>query len=278
MRKRRRTEISRGYDTIRRLIPQSWKNAVASILCSRLVGEVIRVLFRDRIPHGRHRIFVDSQLVTPRTIAFIYFGFYERAEINLVARFLPRNYDVVEFGASLGVNSCNIASKLKTGHRLVCVEADPNLARLAARTIALNGYEDRVTMVNAAIDYSGAPKISLYRGDDSLSSSTFAPKGAASDKIDVNTLTLRKILDDHAIDDYSLVTDIEGAEFAVLLNEKEALKRCRAIVIEIEPCVYRGENYPRSRIRDMIVALGFSEIYAYGSCAAFLRNASLSTR
>jgi FkbM family methyltransferase len=267
-----------GIDAVRRLIPQAWKDAVAGVLCSTAVGDALRRFFRGKIPHRGHRILVDSQRVPPRTVAYIYFGLYERAEIDLVARFLPPDHDVVEFGASLGVNSCCIASKLMMGRRVVCVEADPDLARLASRTIALNGYVDRVTIVNAAVDYTGAARISLHRGDDTLSASIFGPKGTVGGKIDVDTLTLRKLLDDWAIGEYSLVTDIEGAELAVLVDDREALKRCRAIIIEIECCVYRGESYSRSRIRDMIVELGFVEAYAYGPCAAFLRDRSVATR
>ena len=267
----------RGLDPIRRLIPQAWKGAAAGVLCSKQVGKHLLKRFNNEIPHRGHRILVDPQLVSARTVAFIYFGLYERAEIDLVARFLPRNCDVVELGASLGVNSCNIASKLIGGRRLICVEADPKLAGLAARTIALNGYQDKVTMVPAAVDYSGAPRISLYRGDDTLSASTLGSRGTGGE-IEVDTVTLRKILNDHAIDDYSLVADVEGAELAILLNDEAALERCRAIIIEIEPCLYRGETYSRDRIRGIILAHGFVEAYAYGPCAAFLREESLRPR
>ncbi len=265
----------RGLDAIRRLIPQSWKDAVAGMLCSELVGGSLRRFFHDEIPHRGHRILVDPRRVSARTVAFIYFGLYERAEVDLVARFLPDSYDVVELGASLGVNSCNIASKLRSGRRLVCVEADPELARLAARTLALNGYGDRATVVSAAVDYGGAPRIALYRGDDTLSATTLGTGGIGG--IEVDAVTLREILDDHALGDYSLVADIEGAELAVLLNEEAALKRCRAIIIEIEPCLYRGEKYSHRQIRDVILAHGFVEAYAYGPCAAFLRDDPLPT-
>jgi FkbM family methyltransferase len=261
----------RTLDAMRRLTPQSWKGAAASLLCSKAVGRRLRLHFHDQIPHRGHRILVDPERVSATTVALIYAGLYERAEIDLVARFLPSDCDVVELGASLGVNSCNIASKLTPGRRLVCVEADPELTSLAARTIALNGYDDRVAIVSAAVDYSGAPRILLHRGDDTLSANTVGARGTGGE-IEVETITLRKILDDHAIDDYSLVADVEGAELALLLNEEEALKRCRAIIIEIEPCSYRGESYSRERIRDIILARRFVEAYVYGSCAAFLRD------
>jgi FkbM family methyltransferase len=261
----------RGLDGIRRAIPQALKEAAAGVLCSKPVGGTLRAIFNEGIPHRGHRILVDHHRVSATMVAFIYFGIYERAEIDLVAQFLPRDCDVVELGASLGVNSCNIASKLMPGCRLISVEADPVLADLAARTMARNGYDGTANVVCAAVDYSGMSRTMLYRGDDTLSANTLGVRGAGGE-IEVETITLRQILDDHAIDDYSLVTDIEGAELALLLNEEEALKRCRAIIMEIAPCSFRGEFYSRDRIRDAIIAHGFVEAYAYGSCAAFLRN------
>ncbi len=247
---------------------------VVNVLCSPPVGESLCSLFHGAIPHRGHRILVDRQFVTPTTVARIYFGSYEQAEISLVACFLPPNYDVIELGASLGVNSCNIASRLDSGRRLICVEADPRLAELATQTITLNGYAEKATVVNAAVDYSGAPRVLLHRGDDSLSANIVGCDEVLDDTVEVDAITLHEILDDRQIDDYSLVTDIEGAELALLLNEEAALERCRAIIIEIEAWDYCGETYSQNRIRNLILALGFVEAYTYGRCVAFLRDHS----
>jgi hypothetical protein len=85
-------------------------------------------------------------------------------------------------------------------------------------------------------------------------------------------LTLGALLERHNIGEYTIVSDIEGAEIAILLNETEVLKRCRALIIELESCTYRGEHYSLGRIRDIISGLGFVGAYGYGPCAAFLRE------
>jgi FkbM family methyltransferase len=266
--------VSRGCtrDALRRAVPQAWKNAVASVICSRPVGDVIRRVFRDRIPHQGHRILVENaDVVSSQMVANIFFGIYERAEIDLVRRFLPKHLDVVELGASLGVNTCTIARNTATQRMVIGVEADPVLCAMATRTLALNGYGDRVTLVNAAIDYSGQDQVIMRRGADNLSGS-LSDDGTFRSTYKVVAVTLGRLLTQHHLGDYSLVADIEGAEVAILLADRKALERCRAIIIEIEDGSHAGQFLTRKEIRELIADLGFLLQYQYGPCAAFARR------
>jgi FkbM family methyltransferase len=258
-------------DAVRRVIPQSAKDGLASLLCSPLVGESLRKIYQNKIPHRGHRIFVDTPRVAARTVAMIFFQIYERAEVDMVTRLLPDNCDVIELGSSLGVNCCNIASKIRKGTRLVSVEADPELAELARRSVALNGYGHKVTILNAAISYE-SQTVALVRGADTMSATVTDSVNSGTDA-SITTLRLRNILEQYAIGDYSLVADIEGAEIGVLLEDRPALERCKAIIIEIEDGIHGEKRYSYEDIRSLILELGFVEAYAYGKVSTFLRRA-----
>lgn len=207
------------------------KVTIARILTCNMFGRVIAYLFQDRIPSGPCKILTRYALLTPREKASIFWGLYERAELSFCRSFLSRDLDIVELGSSIGVVSSHLGTL--SARRLVCVEANPDLAAVAKSNIALNCPGRPFTVLNRAIDYhpSKRPLVGFAGGGDTISGHIVEPE-ALDARYLVETTTLSRLLSDTGIEEYVLVADIEGAEAAIVLNDGEALLKCRQMVIE----------------------------------------------
>jgi FkbM family methyltransferase len=216
------------------------KAFAVSILCHPLVGRLLRVVFGGRIPSLRFRgwrIDTRSPAVTPRTVATIFWGVYESAELRLVERHLRRDLDVIECGSSLGGVSSAIARRLEPGRRMVCVEANPALVPLLERNVKANAPDTQVTVVNRAIDYERA-EVTFFQGDTSTGGRTSSTTGNPG--VSIPATRLGDLLAEHGIGDYVLVSDIEGAEIGFITHDVAALAGCRQILLELHAGIYYG--------------------------------------
>jgi len=86
----------------------SLKIAVAKFVTARLIGELVAVAYRNKIPFRGLRFSTADPQIHPRVKASLFWGLYESAEIRFVNAYLPRSIDVVELGSSIGVVSCSV--------------------------------------------------------------------------------------------------------------------------------------------------------------------------
>jgi FkbM family methyltransferase len=211
------------------------KVRIASALCSEFVGTIIARVLEDRIPYRGCIIGTESSRVTSGMKASIFWRFYESAEARFILRYLPRGVPVIELGASIGVVTTLLARMTAPSTRIVAVEADPELANIARRNVALNGEESRVEVVHSAISYETAPggMAELCRAGDNISGRLRVDEAPGPEEsLRVPATTLSRILDERQIGGYVLVSDIEGAEAELFDREREALGRCAAAVVE----------------------------------------------
>lgn len=164
---------------------------------------------------------VTSPLVSAWVKSLIFWGFYEKSEVMFIQKYLDHQKDVIELGGSIGVVYSQIAKRLPKGRRLVTVEADPRLIAVLERNIGLNVRGADAFVVHGAVDYGGTSSICLRFGDSNLSGAV-APQGSSSG-IDVPTLRLSDLCERFGIARFTLVSDIEGAEAALVRGEQAAL-------------------------------------------------------
>src|ERR1700730_12780210 len=81
----------------------SVKRVIARIICHPLIGRIISLVFRDRIPSRGSLIHTKDKAVVPSVKAALFWGLYESAEVRFVKEFLRSDLDVIELGSSLGV-------------------------------------------------------------------------------------------------------------------------------------------------------------------------------
>jgi FkbM family methyltransferase len=214
---------------LRRLLPLQAKRLVGGIIAGNLAGACIRRFSGGVLTHRNARVCIDHPRVTNTMVAQLYWKIYERAELDQITRFLPRDADVLEVGGSSGITTLLLASLLNPERKIVSVEADPELSSLAAKNCRTNGLAERVTFVSAAVDYENA-QVSFHQGSEAIYGRIEKTAGSAG-TISVPATTLSQLAAQHGLRDYTLVMDIEGAEWEVLRHGD--LRGARRILAEL---------------------------------------------
>lgn len=245
------------------------KVLIASALCQPPVGRLLGQLLRDRIPNRGCVIDVADPAVSASIKARLFFGFYESAEIRFVQRYLPRNIDVVELGASLGGVSAQIARKLEPGRRLVCVEANAVLLPLLELNVRANAKGVDLMVLHGAIDYaSSAETVAFMKAEQNIDS-RLAREGEESRSVSVPRIDLSWLLEHHRIGDYVLVSDVEGAEAGLIQCDKPALARCRLIIAELHATRFKGGDLGVDDLVRGLEERGFAVVDRRGPVCVF---------
>jgi len=243
------------------------KKIAFSLLTSGVARWLIGLRFGDTVPFRGTRIRTRTKgsFEAPLLLA----GIYERAEIDFVHRYLPVDQPVVELGASLGGNSCQIAQRLSQGVRMTCVEANPEIVEILRHNIAANCGTRPVEVVHAMVgDRVGEGTLEI--GGSTLASGAGR---AGVRRATVPMLTLREIAARAGATPYSLVSDIEGAEIAVFLEQREALAGCNFMVVECHAAEFRGRHYTLDEVLALPLADGSWEMLdRYHAVAVYRRT------
>ena len=250
------------------VIPLVLKRKLAIVLSNKYTGFLLGLVYRNKIPF--HGVIVDtgkSEFVRRKTVSDLFFKIYERAEIDHVRSHLDGTYDVIELGGSIGVNSMQIKKKLYPGKQLLIVEAAPHLAQILQSNLDLNALNQDVKVLNRAIDYSGAKEVHFCVEESSLSGKVNS--ASTSKTVTVGTTNLLEIITENSFGEFVLVSDIEGMEIPIFLEDQDALKNCKQIFLEIDGVEYKGEKFSINDIICQIEGLGFEIIDQYHNCVCF---------
>jgi FkbM family methyltransferase len=250
------------------------KDVVAGILVNETTGMLIGRVLRERIPCRGCAIDTSQPAVSGVVKAMLLLRMYESAEQRFVARYMRTDLDVVELGSSLGVVTSQIARRLQRGRRIVAVEANEALLPIIRANVKRNAPQVAVELVHGAIDHSGASEVELVLGPHSFAGHVghvgSEHPGAPSRR--VQALTLRKVLADHGLGDYVLVSDIEGAEAGIIAEEHDALARCRQLLCELHDARRGDRVYSAADLSRLLRSShGFRLRDHYGNVCVFER-------
>jgi FkbM family methyltransferase len=195
-------------------------------------------------------------------------GNYERSEIDFVHRYLPTGQQVIELGASIGGNSCQIARRLLPGVPMTCVEANPELIGVLKGNLARNHPGRDVNVVHAMVgDAAGVGRLQLDH------STLRSSRSVGTRSVEVPARTLADIVAMIRPGPYSLVCDIEGAEAAFLENPGGVLDRCTCIVMEGHATTHQGRQLSLDDVLSMpLRSGGWRQVDRYGAVAAYVRQ------
>jgi len=155
-------------------------------------------------------------------------GNYENEEMGLIESHLPKDDDVVELGAGVGVVSAFIHNRISRDARSVALEANPDLIPIIEEVRRLNGCNFEID--NRAYSSSGE-SVELTVGT-TLTRSSVHTTGKKTKRI--HSTDLKGLIEECEFEEFSLIIDIEGAEFDLLRNEYEVLKEhCPLVILEI---------------------------------------------
>ena len=211
---------------------------ISGLVTSDMAGLVIGALSRKRIRH--HGLWFDTQSAdfSPRVRAQMFWGAYEGAETRMIRSVLRASSTVVELGSSLGITTAHIAAVMAPGGRLICVQANPRLVPGLSERVIPRAVGLQTDVIHAAVtgccgttelviaEESAASRIGACQPDESVAQ--------------VPAITLREILRTSDVAEFDLVSDIEGAEAAFLLDDPGVLGTCGRAVIEFHDTVAGG--------------------------------------
>lgn len=204
------------------------------------MGDASHELHGVTIPLEHHR--VDDTIIW-RFVT----GEYESEERWLIESYLPRDADVIELGGGLGYISCVLNGKIAEDRSQIVVEADEDLIPIIDRSRSINGCD--FTILHRAY-YPGADEVGFRRGTPVTTGSVDHEDA----EIEVESTSLRKIVEEHNITEFSLVVDVEGVETVLIDEELELLKeKCRTLIIEF----HHPERRRNPRIERKLLNAGF---------------------
>jgi FkbM family methyltransferase len=242
---------------------------VFRFLCNDFTGSLLQRLFRHSIPDIRWRGFrfsLPAKGVNKINVAAIFWGFYESSEIRMIRKFFDGNSDVVELGSSLGVVGSHIVSRLKPGKRLISVEANPLLvANIAGNLGRFAGPGVQFKVLNNAIGYQGGRAVMRISDDNTETRMIEKPGELSANDLEIDTITLSRIIETEGLSDFTLVCDIEGAEIGIIQSDPQSLKRCRHLFIELHTTSWEGRRFsPEELLSKLVGELGFQLISNHG--------------
>lgn len=189
---------------------------------------------------------------------------YEEPERKALSRFLNPGLPVIELGACIGVVSCLTNRRLRQPENHVVVEANPALLPLLEENRARNDCGFKI--VHAAVSH-GAETITFNVDDNILMSSVDGDKRQG---VAVSTVTLERLLNEHAFQRATLICDIEGAELQLVEHELNTLgERVSTIVMELHDRIV-GEE-PTQRMLASLESAGFKIVSRDGDVVVLER-------
>jgi FkbM family methyltransferase len=257
------------HQVLRKLLPSRARPLVAGVIAGSFAGSVIRRVIGSTIRHRGTRIRINHPRVSNRMVGALFWQLYERAEADQIRKFLPGDSDVLELGASSGVNTVQIAARLAAGRRLVSVEADPELSSLAVENCRSNSFQDKVTVISAALSYEGS-EVPFQRHREPIGGSV-RPVAVATNMISVPAVTLAQLTARFGLRRYTLVMDIEGTEWQILQHPGE-LEGCRRIIAELHDVEEGGRTVTVGEMIGRFEKLGFGLLHRDGRCVVLDRQ------
>lgn len=249
------------------LLPAPKKRHIFRFFYRPMIGRVAARVFHDRIPNRGCIIETSSPLVVPRIKAKLLLRGYEAVEIDFVKRYLRPDRDTIDLGSSLGVVTAHIGQRLSPGRRVICVDANSQLADIIRANVSGNAPHVRVEIVSGAVAYppDGRSTVELTLGFDNLVAHIVEDDAAAKCR-PVPVVTLSDIVRRYAVGDYALVCDIEGSEAGLLEMDGAALAHCRQMIIELHHVMRRGWEWrPEDLANELRQKHGFRQI-AWRGC------------
>lgn len=196
-------------------------------------------------------------------------GSYERAEAALIDRYIPRDLPVVELGGCLGLISGYLAARLSPDVDLVVVEANPALIDCCRHNATHGGERQRSQVVHAAIAY-GQDHVQFEVSDNVHVNRVGSAAGGG---VSVPTTTLASLLSTISTPSgYALICDIEGHEVALLENDAEALRGCRAAVVELHPHMYEAMGTSLEKVLALAAGVGLEPVASDDNVYALVRR------
>jgi FkbM family methyltransferase len=248
------------------------KKIIFKICCNKISGKLITLIFKFKIPNIRlnfKRYNTSHKYSNDIVRAMIFFGFYESAECRLLKKYFPKNKNVIELGASMGIVSSIILDSIQANCKAILLEANPFLISTIESNVESFKNKD-FSIINKAICYSGNTTVDLCISSNNTEVSLNCNTTSSKFYTSVSACKLRDI--SLTNDNYTLVCDIEGAEIDMLKYDIEALDNCTNMFIELHVTKSNGVIYSIPKMVKMIEKLKFNLVERDGNVFYFSKE------
>lgn len=136
--------------------------------------------------------------------------------------------NVIDVGAHIGLFALYVSQFFKSG-KIICFEPIKENYQMLLSNLEINHIKN-VVCYNKAVSKSDS-QIRIYLNSDESGHSMFEPQ---KDFVDVDSVSLSKVLDEHNMDSVDLLKlDCEGAEYEIIENfPKKRFNQIKKIVME----------------------------------------------
>lgn len=232
------------------------KLLIAKILVNDFTGKFIAILFSNKIPFHTLRIDISNSIIRKRIAASLFFKTYESAEVRFISKYL-QNFEgtIIEFGSSIGVVSSTLA-KANPKSTIYSFEADTRFISIIENNFKLNNISN-ATCYHEII---GAKGFQFNPGEDNTMGKITKSNDDAQDLSSLST-----VINNFKINEFILVSDIEGAEYFVLNEGKSIFENCPMLIMELHPIEIENKLITVEDLKSKIIELGYDILEQYGS-------------
>jgi FkbM family methyltransferase len=171
----------------------------------------------------------------------------------------------LDVGANVGAYVLQCAHWSQPGGRVVAFEPNPGACAVLQNHIRLNGLEERVEVVPAAVGAESGQAVFYAVAADPMSRAG-APNEAIADRVaslQVPVLTLDDFCQTRGLLPDWLIIDIEGFELAALQGARRLLasrKNALGIVVEMHPALWASACMTRGLVETALADLGLRAV------------------
>ncbi len=194
---------------------------------------------------------------------------YEPATVAWLRSAIQPGMTVIDVGANVGQLSLEMAHLVGTRGRVVSIEPSPGNLKYLRAHLSANGFDERVSVVEAACSASEGELVLEVAGGD-LSSIENGPQLAGiglkpnpidSDRprkqVNVRTLSLDSLCRDRKLAVDVLKVDVEGAELEVFRGAAECLRRYKPrIIFGFHPFAFADPEAARAELEQLFARAG----------------------
>jgi len=199
---------------------------------------------------------IDFESLDPVVQRSIANGRYEAGAIKNIDRYLRPDLDVIELGGGIGIISCYVNDFLSSDSAQVVLEPDPRVVEELKRNSTENQAD--IEIIETAYSPDGN-SVSLTLDGPFWESSTIED-GARN--VTVSGINIEEIIDRFDISDFILITNTEGAEYPLVHNEIEILKKqCEIMMVGF----HNVDGYSMDEAISEIERNGFESVGSRGN-------------
>ena len=173
-------------------------------------------------------------------------GYWEMNITEVIAQHLKPKMNVLDVGANYGYFSFLMASLVGHNGHVYAIEANPFIYKLMKKSIKVNGFKNRVTVINKAItDHDAGLQPFIFSKQSPMNGSLKENKNAEAqircqESVDIETTSLDILFDSTTID--LMKIDIEGSEDKLWFGSEQLRKRNPNMIIIMEFNRFRYQN------------------------------------